>query len=256
MPQREHNLARFGINHIDINKNENTYLLAITVREHLEKSYQFKLKIYTDGSVLDSLDCGAGFVIPDLKINKSYYLGKGLSIFTAELYAILMALHFINDSPLTFYGIVFCVDSKSVLHSISNWDCKLRCDFLFEIRYLIHCIVSKGIVVDFCWVPSHCGINWNNVADILAKKEAKQSSDSMKTNNIDLSCHELFSLLEKSFVKEKDKKYVNIIQYPRYLSIVIVRLRCDALKTKFVKNISCICSEQLSVQHIILTVLF
>jgi len=201
--------------------------------------------------VLDSSDCGAGFVIPDLKINRSYYLGKGLSIFTAELYAILMALHFINDSALSFYGIVFCVDSKSVLQSISNWDCKLRCDFLFEIRYLIHCLISKGIIVDFCWVPSHCGLHWNNVADRLAKQGAKESFHAVSTDNIDLSCHELFSLLEKSFCKGKDKNHINIIQCPRYISSVIFRLRCDAMKTKFVKNISCICSEQLSVQHII-----
>ena len=39
---------------------------------------------------MDSLDSGAGFVIPDLKVQKSFYLGKGVSIFTFELYAILM----------------------------------------------------------------------------------------------------------------------------------------------------------------------
>ena len=42
----------------------------------------------SDGSVLDSLDIGAGFVISDLKVQKSFYLGKAFSIFTSELYAI------------------------------------------------------------------------------------------------------------------------------------------------------------------------
>ena len=37
--------------------------------------------------------CGAGFVLPDLKVQKSFYLGKGFSVFTSELYAILMALN-------------------------------------------------------------------------------------------------------------------------------------------------------------------
>ena len=34
------------------------------------------IKIFTDGSVLDSLDSGAGFIIPELKAQKSFYLGK------------------------------------------------------------------------------------------------------------------------------------------------------------------------------------
>ena len=38
--------------------------------------YQNHIKIFTDGSVLDSLDSGAGFVIPELKVQKSFYLGK------------------------------------------------------------------------------------------------------------------------------------------------------------------------------------
>ena len=53
------------------------YILAIHVREHLNNKYQNHIKIFTDGSVLDSLDSGAGFVIPELKVQKSFYLGKG-----------------------------------------------------------------------------------------------------------------------------------------------------------------------------------
>ena len=52
---------------------------AIQVREHLNNKYQNHIKIFTDGSVLDSLDIGAGFVIPELKVQKSFYLGKGFS---------------------------------------------------------------------------------------------------------------------------------------------------------------------------------
>ena len=40
-------------------------------------------KMFTNGSVLDSLLSGAGYVIPDLKVQKSFYLGKSFSIFTS-----------------------------------------------------------------------------------------------------------------------------------------------------------------------------
>ena len=92
MPQWEHINARFDT---DLKKSESTNILAIHVREHLNNKYQNHMKIFTDGSILDSLDSGAGCVIPDLKVQKSFYLGKFFSIFTSELYAILIALNYI-----------------------------------------------------------------------------------------------------------------------------------------------------------------
>ena len=76
MPQWEHRNAKFDTDYTDLKKNESTNILAIQVRENLNNKYQNHIKIFTDGSVLDSLDSGAGFVIPDLKVQKSFYLGK------------------------------------------------------------------------------------------------------------------------------------------------------------------------------------
>ena len=47
---------------------------------------------------------------PDLKVQKSFYLGKGFSIFTFELYAILMGLNYIRNIHLAIYNFVICVD--------------------------------------------------------------------------------------------------------------------------------------------------
>ena len=91
MPHWEHKNATIDTDYTDLKKSESTNILAIEVRDHLINNYQNHIKIFTDASVLDSSDSGAGFVIPDLKVQKSFYLGKGFSIFTSELYAILMA---------------------------------------------------------------------------------------------------------------------------------------------------------------------
>ena len=77
MPQLEHINAKFDTDYTDLKKSESTKILAIQVREHLSNKYQNHIKIFTDGSVLDSLDSGAGFVIPELKVQKSFYIGKG-----------------------------------------------------------------------------------------------------------------------------------------------------------------------------------
>ena len=64
MPQWEHINAKFDTDCTDLKKGESTNILTIEVREHLIDNYQNHIKIFTDGSVLDSLDSGAGFVIP------------------------------------------------------------------------------------------------------------------------------------------------------------------------------------------------
>ena len=59
--------ARFDT---DLKKSESTIFLAIDVREHVNNNYQNHIKNFTDDSVLDSLDNGAGLLIPDLKVLK------------------------------------------------------------------------------------------------------------------------------------------------------------------------------------------
>ena len=57
-------------------KKESTNILTTGVRENLFNNYQNHIKIFADGSILDSLDNGSGFVIHERKVQKSFYLGK------------------------------------------------------------------------------------------------------------------------------------------------------------------------------------
>ena len=73
MPHWEHINAKFDFYYTDLKKSEYTNILTIEVRKHIINHYQNHIKIFTDGSVLDSLDSGAGFVIPELKVQKSLF---------------------------------------------------------------------------------------------------------------------------------------------------------------------------------------
>ena len=73
IPQWEHINAKFDTDYTDLKKSESTNILIIELREHLINNYQNHIKIFTDGFVLDSLDSGAGFVLPELKVQKSFY---------------------------------------------------------------------------------------------------------------------------------------------------------------------------------------
>ena len=86
-----------------------------------------------------------------------------------------MALYYICNIQLAICNFVICVDSKSVLCALKNWNCKMRGDIFYEVKYLIYCIMYKGIGIEFCWVSSHCGLDWNEISDKLAKQGAMKN---------------------------------------------------------------------------------
>ena len=101
-------------------KSKNENILSTSVKEHLLNTYPDHLKVYTDGSLLNNKEAGSAFIIPSIKVEKTFYIGKYKSIFTAELIAILMALYYLVDFPKVIFQILFCVDSKSALHALAN----------------------------------------------------------------------------------------------------------------------------------------
>ena len=82
----------------------------------------------------------------------------------------------------------------------------MRGDIFFEVKYLIHCIMYKGIGIEFCWVPSPCGLYWNEISDKLAKQGAMKNISEISSNDLLLSSHEINSLLKKTVYKQIEKK--------------------------------------------------
>ena len=64
----------------------------------------------------------------------------------------------------------------------------------------------RGTGIELCWVPSHCGLYWNEISDKLAKQDAMKNMSQMSYNNLLLSSHEITSILEKTVYKEIEKK--------------------------------------------------
>ena len=250
MPPWEQMTARFDIDYSDIKKEENPNILANLTKEHLENEYPNHLKIYTDGSVIHDEDCGSGFVIPALKVQKSFYIGKRFSIFTAELHAILMALHYIESIPKDLFNILICVDSKSVLYTLKNANNSKRIDFVYDIQMLIHNIILRGTGIDFCWVPSHCHLKWNDVSDNLAKMGASLIADTTTCYNLRLSSDEINSIIKQHFLTSFFKNKIEILSCPRVLSQIIYKLRLNSWNTKYHVT-SCCCRANFSVKHAI-----
>ena len=75
--------------------------------------------------------------------------------------------------------------------------------------------------IEFCWVPSHCGLYWNEISDKLAKQGAMKNMSGISYSNVQLSYHETASILEKTVYQELQKSKSATPSCPRYLARVV-----------------------------------
>lgn len=250
-PMWELEKANFDYNYTDHKKTDGKSIVAVDARIRLQEKYHSHLNVYTDGSVLSSGETGAAFVIPDLKVSESFHLGKGISVFTAELTAVLMALYRILDLNINFFNIVFCVDSKSVLQALDSFNCKERIDIIIEIRHLIHSLIVNGTYISFCWIPSHSGFFYNDLVDQTAKRGALNLQ--AVTIDLSLSVSEMNSIIKNKF---KSKFTFNCHFHDhcgisRSLVGLAYRIYLNSIRTKYCVNVKCVCNEHISIKHLL-----
>ena len=90
------------------------------------------------------------------------------TIFAAEATAIILALDYYRHMDPVQHDVVFYSDSMSCLQAIEGEDTENP--LICHIMNLPWALSDKGTCVRFCWVPSHCGIEDNEVVDQLAKE--------------------------------------------------------------------------------------
>ena len=162
-------------------KDQNPLVLAVTARLCLEEKYQHHLKIFTDGSVMEDGAAGAAFVIPEFNNLTHSYSLPAVSVFTAELLAISMALQHISAIPVTPFAIVICSDSKAALTATKSDSQNAREDLVREIATTTHQLITRGTEVRFQWVPAHVCLSGNEKADRATKRGAKGVDSSTVT---------------------------------------------------------------------------
>ena len=252
------------ISELDTNctKKDDSLYLSTLANETIDRKYSQSLKIYTDGSVNVDGQVGCAFSVPEFKISKQFRLNNGVSIFAAELYAIMQACTFLNDLPRPPFKAVIITDSKSSLQAIENFS-QNRLELQEEIRLLCHQIISKGTELDLFWVPSHTGVSGNTLVDTEAKKATKLS---IITKDIGFSKQEAYSFIRKSVWKSHYKFLQDIpkerdwLVYPENhketfpplppsLLRILRRIRTDCCIFKMFPLI-CQCGKSIDYNHI------
>ena len=174
-----------------LTRDQSPPLQACITNGLLENKYSQFLQMFTDGSVLEDGSAGAAFAIPEFhSLRKS-----SLSIFTAELTAILMALQHISEVRTPPCAIVICSDSRSALSSIRSDSTSAREDLVLEIGTVVHQLITRGTEVRFQWAPAHVYLSGNEMADRAAKRGARREES--QTLDLKLGLADIYSKLSR-----------------------------------------------------------
>ena len=141
-------------------------------------------EVYTDGAKINER-VGAEAVVNHHFQNEmtcpqlSKRLPDNSTIFAAEATAITLALDYGKHMDPVKHDVVFYSDSMSCLQPHEGEDTKNP--LICHIMNLLWALSDKGTYVHFCWVPSHCGIEGNEIVDQLAKKTLDHDIDPLTT---------------------------------------------------------------------------
>jgi ribonuclease HI len=127
------------------------------------------IHIYTDVSKTQNDTVGVGIHIRDVASNKtkdfSYRINNSMSIFSAELIAIKIAVEIAVKTQSTENKITLFLDSFSGLTSLRSPALENSPNLVKEIYHLIS---TNKVKIALVWVPSHIGVVGNEHADRLA----------------------------------------------------------------------------------------
>ena len=167
--------AQINFSFIDnISKSEPEDTLRTKAAEWLEKQEKCEYTIWTDGSAQEGqFDGGAGIVILEGEVivqQLHFPAGRFCSSTDAELKAILYGLQVLFEQHQgQGKSVRICLDSQAAIAIIRRGphmqSSRVSAD--------IWTYIEKTRRTDFQWVPAHCGLLNNEIADDLAKQGSK-----------------------------------------------------------------------------------
>ena len=150
----------------------NPHILKDDFRK-MQSRYKNYQQFYTDGSKEDSK---VGFAVISDNHSNMQRIPDDSSIFTAEAKAIDLALDFISTCDANNKFIIFS-DSLSVLKAMNHTSSKNP--QIQKILEKCHALLAYKEIA-LCWIPSHIGIQGNEMVDKQAKTSLSFEPTSFK----------------------------------------------------------------------------
>jgi ribonuclease HI len=166
------------------------------VNEYIQRIKENGVTVYTDGSKDEHGKIGIGIYVPKLQVSINHKLPDNLSIFTAEMMAILTALEKISENPPKMVTIF--TDSLSSIQALRRPSQCNRPDIAEKILCTSTNLHGSGCKVKLAWIPSHLGIKGNEKAD----KEANKGRNSLSKIEVGVTKTEIKSTI-KEFINEQ-----------------------------------------------------
>ena len=163
--------------------------------EHFNE-HKNSFSIFTDGSKTDE---GVGFAIAYEQNSECRRIPKEASVFTAELFAILLALKRVYQVKQKSFVIVS--DSRSALMAIENYNSPHP--IVVDIQEWFYMITNQEKSVKFCWVPSHVGVSMNEIAD----NKAKQAIQVRQVTEKSLPFTDFYPIIDKAIRNDWQSKW-------------------------------------------------
>ena len=142
---------------------------------------EYDVVIYTDGSASEGRsDGGAGCVItrgsyrePEVVETREVPAGRVCSSFQAEMVALREALRWLRENEEVWNRARILSDSQSSLRALAEGAGKDSNELVAGVEEELVRLRGEGRLVVITWVPSHCGVVGNELADRAAGRAAR-----------------------------------------------------------------------------------
>ena len=142
--------------------------------DKLETNKDYKYVLYTDGSARESrYNGGAAVVVTEndrVIASTKRAAGRWCSSYQTEMVAMNLALDWLLENAESWENARIVTDSKSSAESMRRTKYNTKNNLLKTIYEKLAKMTSKKITVT--WVPSHCEVPGNELADVAAEEAA------------------------------------------------------------------------------------